>query len=180
MFTVCCDSCRELCFTQQYDYEECCCWDVMAYICSNIPKEPATSMFCVQESAGNYLPYDMESDPKRQYCHHAYMCCNDLPQCLIMHSFDVTAHLDWMLSCLAQLTSGPNWSSHPGDSVCQLWGKLISCLAELVTAFHCCKGADSQASFMGLSITRNAVLCMNHLLCDMQRSGCRKVWIDCL
>lgn len=89
----------------------------------------------------------------------------------------MTAYLDWMLSCLAQLSSVPNWADHAGGSTHQFWSELISCLTELVTAFHCCKGGDSQASFMGLSITRSAVLCMNHLLCDMQLSTTTKVWI---
>jgi len=87
----------------------------------------------------------------------------------------VVAFLDWMLSCLAHLTSIPGWSDHTDGNVHQLWSEQISCLVELVTAFHCGKGGDSLASFMGLSITRSAVLCMNHLLCEMQHSTNGKV-----
>jgi len=80
-----------------------------------------------------------------------------------------------MLSCLAHLTSIPGWSDHTDGNVHQLWSEQISCLVELVTAFHCGKGGESLASFMGLSITRSAVLCMNHLLCEMQHSTNNKV-----
>ncbi|XP_069703739.1 rotatin isoform X2 [Periplaneta americana] len=86
------------------------------------------------------------------------------------------AFLDWMLSCLTQLTSSQNWSNCTDFNVHRLWSELISSLTELVTAFHCGKGGASLASFMGLSITRSAVLCMNHLLCEMQNSTSNKGW----
>ncbi|KAJ9599098.1 hypothetical protein L9F63_010435, partial [Diploptera punctata] len=86
------------------------------------------------------------------------------------------AFLDWMLSCLAHLTGKKGWSKCTEINVPNLWSELISSLVELVTAFHCGKGGASIASFMGLSITRSAVLCMNHLLCEMQNSSSEKGW----
>ncbi|XP_021941770.1 rotatin isoform X2 [Zootermopsis nevadensis] len=86
------------------------------------------------------------------------------------------AFLDWMLSCLAHLTSTLGWTDHPDGHVHRLWSELISCLTELVTAFPCGKDGAGVASFMGVSITRNAMLCMNHLLCEMQHSTSNKGW----
>nr|CAD7570235.1 unnamed protein product [Timema californicum] len=41
---------------------------------------------------------------------------------------------------------------------------------------NCGKGGASSASFMGLAITRSAMLCLNHLLCEMHNSDTDKNW----
>ncbi|PSN54415.1 hypothetical protein C0J52_10976 [Blattella germanica] len=90
------------------------------------------------------------------------------------------AFLDWMLSSLAHLTGVLGWSKCSSTNTQNLWSELISSLVELVTSFHCGKGGASIASFMGLSITRNAVLCMNHVLCEMQNfssKGWETIWL---
>nr|CAD7425701.1 unnamed protein product [Timema monikensis] len=89
------------------------------------------------------------------------------------------ALLDCMLSCLTHVTGSMGWS-RSGDpanvDLKGLWSGLMLCLIELVTAFHCGKGGASSASFMGLAITRSAMLCLNHLLCEMHNSDTDKNW----
>nr|CAD7412240.1 unnamed protein product [Timema poppensis] len=89
------------------------------------------------------------------------------------------ALLDCMLSCLTHVTGSLGWSK-TGDpanvDLKGLWSGLMSCLIELVIAFHCGKGGASSASFMGLAITRSAMLCLNHLLCEMHNSDTDKNW----
>lgn len=41
----------------------------------------------------------------------------------------------------------------------------------MIGAFHCGKGASAVNSVMGFSITRHAVLILNHLLAEMQQSN---------
>nr|CAD7446421.1 unnamed protein product [Timema bartmani] len=89
------------------------------------------------------------------------------------------ALLDCMLSCLTHVTGSLGWSKtgDPADvDLKGLWSGLMVCLIELVTAFHCGKGGASSASFMGLAITRSAMLCLNHLLCEMHNSDTDKNW----
>nr|CAD7257485.1 unnamed protein product [Timema shepardi] len=89
------------------------------------------------------------------------------------------ALLDCMLSCLTHVTGSLGWSK-TGDpanvDLKGLWSGLMLCLIELVIAFHCGKGGASSASFMGLAITRSAMLCLNHLLCEMHNSDTDKNW----
>lgn len=49
--------------------------------------------------------------------------------------------------------------------------QLVTGLCEMIGAFHCGKGASATNSVMGLSITRHAVLILNHLLAEMQRAN---------
>lgn len=78
--------------------------------------------------------------------------------------------MDWLLNCLLQITAIIGWSDNtPGKiDMFEVRGTLVGCLTELVGAFHCGKGPAAATSFMGLSITRNCVLIMNHLLFEMQ------------
>ncbi|KAK7790266.1 hypothetical protein R5R35_012635 [Gryllus longicercus] len=88
------------------------------------------------------------------------------------------AFLDWMLSCLSHMTGSLGWS-RGFDNTGQLMKDLIWYLAEIVTAFHCNKGGQggaSLASFMGMSVTRNAIICMNHILCEMQNTATNRSW----
>jgi len=69
----------------------------------------------------------------------------------------VSAYLDWHLSALTELTCCGGW--HDDDIV----DELLPCLMELTNTFHVECGKNG-ASFMGLSITRSSVVCLNHLL----------------
>lgn len=79
------------------------------------------------------------------------------------------AYLDWLLWTITHLTSRQDWSiAMSGAQLRTLFSELLSVLLELVQAFHieCGKGGSS---YMGLSITRAAILCLNHLLDEMKR-----------
>lgn len=80
-----------------------------------------------------------------------------------------SAYLDWLLWTLTHLTGKSGWST--GLSGAQLkthFSELLNVLLELVQAFHleCGKGGSS---YMGISITRASVLCLNHLLEELQQ-----------
>ncbi|XP_034951407.1 rotatin [Chelonus insularis] len=64
-------------------------------------------------------------------------------------------YLDWLLTCLIHLTSRCQWDC-PRDLLVSLGNALI----ELITSFH----SNGAVSFMGLSITRNSIICLNHLI----------------
>lgn len=49
--------------------------------------------------------------------------------------------------------------------------QLVTGLCEMIGAFHCGKGSSAANSVMGLSITRHAVLILNHLLVEMQQAN---------
>lgn len=74
---------------------------------------------------------------------------------------DFTAYLDWLLTCLSYLTGKCQWNKHK-----KLLISLGNALIELIISFH---GAGTY-SYMGLSITRNSILCLNHLLYQMQKN----------
>lgn len=71
----------------------------------------------------------------------------------------ITAYLDWLLTCLTYLIGQCKWENHKNLLV-----SLGNTLMELIISFH---GAGT-VSFMGLSITRNSIICLNHLLRQMQ------------
>lgn len=70
-----------------------------------------------------------------------------------------TAYLDWLLTCLTYLIGQCEWGNHKN-----LLLSLCNTLIEPIVSFH---GAGT-VSFMGLSITRNSIICLNHLLHQMQ------------
>ncbi|XP_025159510.1 rotatin [Harpegnathos saltator] len=69
------------------------------------------------------------------------------------------AYLDWLLTCLTYLIGQCEWKGHRNLLV-----SLCNTLIELIISFH---GAGT-VSFMGLSITRNSIICLNHSLHQMQ------------
>ncbi|XP_015437120.1 PREDICTED: rotatin [Dufourea novaeangliae] len=69
------------------------------------------------------------------------------------------AYLDWLLTCLTYLIGKCHWANYKSLLI-----SLGNTLIELIISFH---GAGT-VSFMGLSITRNSILCLNHLLYEMQ------------
>jgi len=81
------------------------------------------------------------------------------------------AYLDALLACLVHLTARLGWSRcRPGCAPLEPIPQLISSLCELLTAFHCGKGATATVSVMGLSISRNVLFILNHLLAELQHS----------
>ncbi|XP_043271648.1 rotatin [Venturia canescens] len=79
------------------------------------------------------------------------------------------AYLDWLLRCLMYLTSKCHWPEHK-----DLLSSLGNALIELIVSFY---GAGT-VSFMGLSITRNSIICLNHLIHEMQNIFRKNEWID--
>ncbi|KOC59425.1 Rotatin [Habropoda laboriosa] len=69
------------------------------------------------------------------------------------------AYLDWLLTCLTYLIGKCHWANYKNLLI-----SLGNTLIELIISFH---GAGT-VSFMGLSITRNSAICLNHLLYQMQ------------
>ncbi|XP_066591011.1 rotatin isoform X2 [Prorops nasuta] len=83
------------------------------------------------------------------------------------------AYLDWVLTCLTYLIYKCEWSNHKNLLI-----SLGNALIELILSFH---GAGT-VSFMALSITRNSIICLNHLLHQMQinlsKSALVLFWYD--
>ncbi|KAK1119474.1 hypothetical protein K0M31_013302 [Melipona bicolor] len=69
------------------------------------------------------------------------------------------AYLDWLLTCLTYLIGKCHWTNFKNLLI-----SLGNTLIELIISFY---GAGT-VSFMGLSITRNSIICLNHLLFQMQ------------
>ncbi|XP_063216459.1 rotatin isoform X3 [Bacillus rossius redtenbacheri] len=127
-----------------------------------------------------------EEGPDRELCRAALQLCEEccvargwapvvraLTRCLCCSDsqyFYNLALLAWTLSCLTHVTSRAGWSDGAAE-----WRELAGCLCTLVTAFHCNAGAGS---FMGLSVTCGAVLCLNHLLAEMHRCVQEKEWTE--
>ncbi|XP_071558418.1 rotatin [Temnothorax nylanderi] len=78
------------------------------------------------------------------------------------------AYLDWLLTCLTYLIGQCEWRNHKN-----LLLSLCNTLIEPIVSFH---GAGT-VSFMGLSITRNSIICLNHLLHQMQINFNKSSWI---
>lgn len=72
--------------------------------------------------------------------------------------------LDCTLSSLVHVTSASNLNLQK-----QTIFQLFSGLCELLASFHHGKGSAASESVMGLSITRNVLLVLNHLLAEVQR-----------
>lgn len=77
------------------------------------------------------------------------------------------AYLDWLLTCLTYLIGKCQWHGHKKVLI-----NLGNALIELIISFH---GAGT-VSFMGLSITRNSIICLNHLLHQMQINLTKSSW----
>lgn len=80
-----------------------------------------------------------------------------------------TAYLDWLLTCLTYLIGKCHWTNCKNLLI-----SLGNTLIELIISFH---GAGT-ISFMGLSITRNSIICLNHLLYQMQINFNKNVSIN--
>ncbi|GJQ85225.1 hypothetical protein Trydic_g13065 [Trypoxylus dichotomus] len=94
------------------------------------------------------------------------------------HFYDL-AYLDALLSCLVHLTASLGWIKSKNDSNSRsLLIQIVTGLCEMVGAFHCGKGTSAANSVMGLSITRHAVLILNHLLVEMQQANIAE-WESC-
>ncbi|GAB1865817.1 Rotatin [Camponotus japonicus] len=78
------------------------------------------------------------------------------------------AYLDWLLTCLTYLIGQCEWGNHKN-----LLLSLCNTLIEPIVSFH---GAGT-VSFMGLSITRNSIICLNHLLHQMQVNFNKSSWV---
>lgn len=89
------------------------------------------------------------------------------------------AYLDALLACLVHLTATLGWSnSKAGCPPKEPIPDVVLSLCELLTAFHCGKGSTAAISVMGLSISRNVLLILNHLLAEMRFSKAKK-WERC-
>ncbi|XP_030750028.1 rotatin [Sitophilus oryzae] len=89
------------------------------------------------------------------------------------------AYLNALLSCLVHLTASLGWtSSTPGSTIKPPLPQMISSLCELLTAFHCGKGPTATISVMGLSISRNVLLILNHILSEIHSSKIKR-WEKC-
>ncbi|KAI4460709.1 rotatin [Holotrichia oblita] len=90
------------------------------------------------------------------------------------------AYLDALLSCLVHLTASLGWVKNNKNDLSSrnLLVQLVTGLCEMIGAFHCGKGDSAVNSVMGLSITRHAVLILNHLLAEMQQSNINE-WECC-
>ncbi|XP_024221639.1 rotatin isoform X2 [Bombus impatiens] len=79
------------------------------------------------------------------------------------------AYLDWLLTCLTYLIGKCHWTNCKNLLI-----SLGNTLIELIISFH---GAGT-ISFMGLSITRNSIICLNHLLYQMQINFNKNIFVQ--
>ncbi|XP_063972672.1 rotatin [Diachasmimorpha longicaudata] len=84
------------------------------------------------------------------------LCSNDQ-----QHFYNL-AYLDWLLNCLTYLTGDSKWKKMQSNK--NLVSTLGNSLMELIVSFH----GNGAVSFMGLSITKNSIICLNHLLDHME------------
>lgn len=75
----------------------------------------------------------------------------------------ITAFLDCMLTTLVHITGIVGWSCNQK----QIIFNTITEICELLSIFHCGKGVTATDSVMGLSVTRNLLLLLNHLLAEI-------------
>lgn len=81
--------------------------------------------------------------------------------------FFLAAFLDCMLSALVHITAMVGWSCNNQKDVIF---RTITEICELLSVFHCGKGTTATDSVMGLSVTRNLLLLLNHLLAEIFNS----------
>ncbi|CAG5088137.1 Similar to RTTN: Rotatin (Homo sapiens), partial [Cotesia congregata] len=110
-------------------------------------------------------PQDLSSDMWNDYIELVItnLCSSDQ-----QHFYNLV-YLDWLLTCLTYLTS----KSHYNCST-DLLLSSGDALIELIISFH----GNGAISFMGLSITRNSIICLNHLLHHMQASLSKINWTN--
>ncbi|KAK9883541.1 hypothetical protein WA026_001716 [Henosepilachna vigintioctopunctata] len=77
------------------------------------------------------------------------------------------SYVDSLLSCLVHLTATLGWANKRKKSPRQILKEIITSLCDLIDAFHYGKGPTAAVSLMGLSITRNILLILNHILAEM-------------
>lgn len=73
--------------------------------------------------------------------------------------FNFPEFLDWMLSTLTYVIRKCQWKDHK-ETLMSVGNALI----ELILSFH----REGTYSFMGLTITRDCIICLNHVLYQMQ------------
>ncbi|XP_074116184.1 rotatin homolog anastral spindle 3 [Cotesia typhae] len=110
-------------------------------------------------------PQDSSSDMWNDYIELVItnLCSSDQ-----QHFYNLV-YLDWLLTCLTYLTS----KSHFNCST-DLLLSSGDALIELIISFH----GNGAVSFMGLSITRNSIICLNHLLHHIQISLSKINWTN--
>ncbi|XP_044270747.1 rotatin isoform X1 [Tribolium madens] len=139
-----------LCATQEQHF-----LDYYNYSGSKVPQTGQTSWINVIEIISNCLKFTDSS-----------------------HFYNLS-YLDSLLACLVHLTASLGWSgSKPNSHPKKLLSELVSSLCELVVVFHCSKGQTATVSVMGLSITRNVILILNHLVAEMHNSKLKN-WERC-
>ncbi|KAL3273445.1 hypothetical protein HHI36_014889 [Cryptolaemus montrouzieri] len=127
-----------------------------------------TDCVCLEQKFINfYIESDQISQPNNSWAGIIEMITDNLrfqdPQQLYN-----LAYLNSSLSCLVHLSSLLGWSSaRRKNSPKQTMKEIISGLCDLVDAFHYGKGPISAISLMGLSITRNVLLILNHMVAEM-------------
>lgn len=78
---------------------------------------------------------------------------------------------------MVHLTASLGWTK-PNTPPSRILLELVSSLCELVVVFHCSKGQTATISVMGLNITRNIILILNHLVAEMHNSKIKN-WERC-
>ncbi|XP_078335545.1 rotatin-like [Crassostrea virginica] len=88
------------------------------------------------------------------------------------------ASLEGTLQCLMHVTARPDWSREStefgGEALCS---QLLSCLLEIVSAFHIGRGGTSM-SYMGKGVTKAATMCLRHLVYEMASTAENKKWAE--
>ncbi|KYB25349.1 hypothetical protein TcasGA2_TC035053 [Tribolium castaneum] len=129
--------------------------DYYNYFASKVPQTGQTSWINVIEIISNCLKFTDSS-----------------------HFYNLS-YLDSLLDCLVHLTASLGWTcSKPNQHTKQTLSELVSSLCELVVVFHCSKGQTATISVMGVNITRNVILILNHLVAEMHNSKIKN-WQHC-
>ncbi|KAK2582399.1 hypothetical protein KPH14_004718 [Odynerus spinipes] len=109
-----------------------------------------------------------DTDTKHTWIHFIELVVSTLCFGNQQHFYNL-AYLDWLLTCLTYLISRCDWSNHKN-----LLASLGNTLIEMIISFH---GAGT-VSFMGLSITRNSIICLNHLLHQVHENFTKNTWMS--
>lgn len=72
-----------------------------------------------------------------------------------------------MLSALVHITAIVGWSC---SNKKEMIFRTITEICDLLSVFHCGKGTTATDSVMGLSVSRNLLLLLNHLLTEIFNS----------
>lgn len=114
------------------------------------------------------VPDEKQSSQNTSWTHVIQNIVSCLKSSDTQHFYNL-AYLNWLLWALTHLTSKEGWSTALRRSeLISHFSEMLGVLVELVQAFHleCGKGGSS---YMGLSITRASILCLFHLLEEMQQ-----------